>query len=137
MKASASLLMVTLAVIWMMAAAQPADAIVGQNEYPYAVVCLRNFTDVPVYYSFRWGDSGQWDTREIDPGGSHWHSYTYEQGSRVSPDLYVKFNTNFNSGASVKEYALDRYAVKEQVCELGKGYEFIREGNNIDLQKGE
>jgi hypothetical protein len=128
--------MLTLAVVCLLAAVQPADAIVGQNDYPYAVVCLKNFTDVPVYYSFRWGNSGQWDTREIEPGGSHWHSYTYEPGSRVSPDLIVKFNSNLASGSGVKEYALDRYAVKEQVCELGKGYEFVREGNGIDLQKG-
>jgi len=122
MKASASLLMLPLAMACLLAVVHPADAIVGQNEYPYAVVCLKNFTDVPVYYSFRWGNSAEWDTRAIDPGGSHWHSYTYESGSRVSPDLYVKFNSSLTSGSNVKEYALDRYAVKEQVCELGKGY---------------
>lgn len=120
--------------VFLAAAVKPAGAIVPQNKYPYAEVCLKNLTDVPIYYSFRWGTTGSWEAREIPAGGSHWHTYTYDLGSRESPNLYVKFDTNLGNGGSVREYILQRYAVKEQVCALGKGYEFVRGGNGIDLQ---
>ncbi|MDR3567857.1 MAG: hypothetical protein P4L43_07495 [Syntrophobacteraceae bacterium] len=128
---------VAVAAVFLGVAVKPAGALQPQNSYPYAEVCLKNLTDVPIYYSFRWGTAGQWDAREIAPGGSHWHTYKYAAGSRESPNLFVKFDTSLGNGGNVREYVLQRYAVKEQVCELGKGYDFVRGGNGIDLKSDE
>ena len=135
MKKTAFFFVVALMTASLAMAVKPAGAF--ENKYPYAEVCLKNLTGLPVYYSFRWGTSGPWEAREVAPGDSHWHTYTYPIGSRVSPNLYVKFNSSLANGGGEREYVLDRYAVREQSCALGKGYSFVSDGNAIDLKPDE
>ena len=103
------------------------------GTYRYGMVCLKNMSGVPIHYFFRWGDSGEWETREIDPGASHWHSWEYDRGSRVSPDLHVKFDATLNGG-DMKQFVLERYAATARECGLGKSYDFVSVGNTVDLK---
>ncbi len=103
------------------------------SVYLYGMVCLKNLTGVPIHYFFRWGDSAQWEARDIEAGGSHWHSWKYDPGSTVSPDLHVKFDVTLNGG-DMKDFVLARYAATARQCGLGKTYDFVSVGDKMDLK---
>lgn len=112
------------------AVAAPANS---TGVYRYGMVCLKNLTGVPIHYFFRWGDSGQWEARDIEAGGSHWHAWKYDPGSTVSPDLHVKFDVTLNGG-DMKDFVLARYAATARQCGLGKTYDFVPDGDKVGLK---
>lgn len=91
--------------------------------YPYAVVCIKNFTLAPVIYSYHWG-SDPWETVTLDPSTQRWHAFEYPSGSRSSQDFYIRFDENFTSYEYYREYVLERHAAPSQTCDLGHTYEF-------------
>lgn len=105
----------------------------------FALVCIKNTTGRSINYDIKWGD-GAWSTYSVEgsAGANRWHSMAYTTpGSTHSPPLRIRFDSDMTSGTSYVEYNLKKYAAAEQVCNLGKQYQFEWDGTSmryIDLK---
>lgn len=105
----------------------------GGNQF--AVLCIRNQTDIGIYYQYKWGDDGY---REIylEAGYYRWHSWRYAHGSYSSPNFVIKFDYDLRWGMdSWKYYSLPRYQARYEECDQGAQYAFRKSdsGDFIDL----
>jgi hypothetical protein len=102
----------------------------------YAMVGIRNPTNVTVTYQFRWGENGAWQTYVLAPGQNYWYSWTYDYPNQnTSPVPYVRFSCDLTGGLSVTEYRLHANASPVQRYAFAKEYVFRRTGGGylVDL----
>lgn len=109
------------------------------NSPRYAVLCIRNETNLDINYSYRWGN-GSWKKSKVSLGGSKWHSYSYDYpGENRSPTFYIDFDYSLRDGQNLrKDYVLDKQAAQDQKCSQGAQYLFKYTNStrdNIDLYK--
>ncbi len=98
----------------------------GNSLHRYATTCIENDAYGPIHYSRKWGD-GEWKDFSIQPGDSHFHSWSYANlNNPTSPKLYIRFDCNRNkSGYQERMYELERFQTFEQDCNGAKKYKFI------------
>jgi len=91
----------------------------------YAVVGLRNDTNVPLNFTYRWGDHGEWKERTIPAGGRMWFSWTYDYpNENRSPWLYIKVDEDLSDNDSFATYRLRAAAAVGQSYDQGKKHAF-------------
>jgi hypothetical protein len=106
----------------------------------YAVVNIRNPTNVTLNYQFRWGSESAWQNFSLGPNTTmtHWYAYAYANQNR-SPTPQIRFH--FNPGEFVPEYKiynLEAYAAPYALQAYGKPYTFryLGYGRYLDLFRG-
>jgi hypothetical protein len=83
-----------------------------------------NNTDQSIHFDYRWGN---WDRESltIRSGVEHWFSWTFEDGTRTSPNFQIRFDESLlNDSEIYREYVLEQYANAEQSCNGAYHYEF-------------
>jgi hypothetical protein len=134
MNAVKSLLVATGLTLSLLAGGAKAEA---ANHY--AAVDIRNPSNVTVYYSFRWGESSEWQSSWVGPNQVRTHFYAYDYPDQnASPTPQIRFH--YNPGQTIpdyKVYDLQAYAVPVQVAGIGKVYRFRYswDGRFLDLYK--
>jgi hypothetical protein len=123
----------SLAALFLAATLSPAAA---ANRY--AVVCIKNQTQIPIKYRIQWADVGQWEYKVIRPGFQTSFSHRYDhQNEDRSPRLRISFDSDLSQGSYSTKYKLDRFAAAGNSCGEGKPYAFQYERTNrnfIDLK---
>ena len=71
------------------------------NPYKARVV-IHNDTGVPIHYTLKWGQSGEWKTITVNNGMFHWHTYKLDLNDRA-PAPFIRFH---NAVGSYTEYKL-------------------------------
>jgi hypothetical protein len=103
-----------------------------QIKARYAVVCLRNESGINIVYCYKWGDE-KWRDDTLSEN-DHWSYFMeYGEGSRTSPNFFVKFDTDLSSRTKYIEKQLGRYASNKKLCDYGRKYYFMKEGNILSL----
>lgn len=102
------------------------------SGHPYAVLCIKNPTNLNIYYSFSWGGEN-YKNEMVPANGYNWHSWKYGTDIARSPDFRINFDYVLDYGNSRKTYTLKRYKARYQACDQGKGYYFVRKGNHLEL----
>lgn len=117
----------------------PKKLIIPKKKQPnkYALVCIKNETDIPIIYNYRWGNAQP--VQIITPQGSinsHYWSYAYHNENR-SPNFEVWFDFDtYQGGYQNKGYSMKKWNSKSNTCgEFNEINAFRRTGNGwlIDL----
>jgi hypothetical protein len=117
-----------------------AYASTGNAASRFALTCIENKTNITLNYDFRWGNTGQWESRSIQPNGRRWHSWKYDRPNvTTSPWMNVRFDGDLSSRMISQSYRLASYASpQEGDCRrYGKEYVFRYDGSAkkyIDLK---
>lgn len=95
----------------------------------YGVVTLKNTSDDTIPYRIKNPQTGGWQSHELGPGGSSFHSIA------SSDSFEIDFDGSFVEGIQRKHYSLDHNTVEERspTNADGKYYAFRVNGNDIDL----
>lgn len=93
----------------------PAPAPVPQPVFKYAVVRINNTTgeNVTLYYRWVWANGNVADNwKEVNvPAGRQWSFwYPYQNGNTVSPNFFVRYDTNRTNAVNFWEMVLKRGA---------------------------
>jgi hypothetical protein len=92
----------------------------------YAVVNIRNPTNVTLYYQFRWGENSDWQSFSVGPRSVMTHSYPYDfPNQNRSPTPQIRFHYNPNEAIPrFQVYNLQAYAAPRAHVAFGKPYTF-------------
>jgi hypothetical protein len=127
------LLIPSLAALFVAATLSPAAA---ANRF--AVVCIKNRTQIPVNYQIKWADVGRWESQVLHPGRQTSFAHQYDsQDENRSPRLNIRFDSNLSKSNFSTGYKLERYRAAGDSCAEGKPYAFEYEPSNrnfIDLK---
>jgi hypothetical protein len=100
----------------------------------YAMVGVRNPTNLTITYFFKWGEDSEWEEYVLAPGQSRWHSWAYAYPNQNhSPRPYVRFDCDLTSDVNMTEYRLTAYAAPVEQYRYAKEYVFRRSGYLLDL----
>jgi|GEM_PF-6761633 len=115
--------------------------VTAYNIRPYALVCITNETNHSINFGYRWGDSGSWSDVTLAPDRAYRFWWTYDEGSRNSPEFNIRFDENLTSYTYWRYYDLERYAVPStDSCNAGRQYHFDYVGSStsrVDLYDSE
>lgn len=98
----------------------------------YALTCI--YSNVgKINYQIKWGKDGTYQNMSV-AGGTAWRSHYHQyanSSSHVSPDLYIRFDSDMTGGKYFQEYKLARYASEDTDCNTkGKKYRFVKDNSD-------
>jgi hypothetical protein len=117
-------------VVWlpiglMMLSCCGATAAFGDDDVMYGVTTLHNLTHNTINYTYRIGEDGDWHQESIPPHHYHWYWYKYDYpGQRISPDVFVTFDSDLTDNVAWRTYRLKRNASVYSGHEGGRHYDF-------------
>ena len=113
-----------------------ADAMAAGSTH--ALTCIGTNTGESVNFSYRWGESGDWQGTTVRPGKWILLSWRYKYADyNRSPTLEVRYDDDYTDVAHMVRTKLNSYAVSDhRDCEgQGLRYEFRLRGNELYLLK--
>jgi hypothetical protein len=105
--------------------------VVGKTHADYAIITLKNSTNVTLNYSLKWGADGEWQPHNVCPGYSRYH-YIALDDNGCAPTPYIKFD--IGGGRANREYRLGFYATDCPCSDNGKPYVFRYYSCGLDLK---
>ncbi len=103
-----------------------------------ALTCIYNTTGTTISFDYRWGETGAWATKKVEPNkiSSHWFTYRFTNGN-TSPNFNVRFDYDMSSKNSIKTYSVRKYATESLDCSKLKARETFKysstDNKEIDL----
>ena len=103
----------------------------------FARACLGTETGYNINFSYRWGNSGRWNSASVAPGKWQMLMWNYDYpGENRSPKLTIRYDDNNTSTSNIVLTDLEAYAARQSDCEKqGKTYNFYERGTEIYIQE--
>jgi hypothetical protein len=90
----------------------------------YGIVTIHNKTSVTINFASRIGD-GAWHQEKLQAGHYRYFYHRYAQGgSRTSPRLHVRFDSDLGPGVTMRGYFLKRKSAAWPNPDYGRHYNF-------------